>query len=211
MSDTSPRADRKITSVSRVSGSALSARQTSKPSMPGIITSSSIRSGCARRAISSAVGPSFAARMRWPRAVQRADQHLQVRRAVVDDQNRRRRAAHDRPSAVHRADSSRGLERRGQLAHAVEIEARGERADPLAQRGIGLVADGQRVGDRLEIGDRADRRPPRAAARPAPRDAAPSAIAPRGRRSLVRLQTNSHAECVCSAANNASARTGFGR
>ena len=64
------------------------ARHTSKPSMSGIITSSSIRSGCARVAMSSAARPSFAARMRCPLPLQRAHQHLQVHRAVVDDEDR---------------------------------------------------------------------------------------------------------------------------
>jgi len=46
----------------RVAESSFSRRQTSKPSMPGIITSSSTRSGFSSAAMASAVAPSDAVR-----------------------------------------------------------------------------------------------------------------------------------------------------
>ena len=84
----SARPSRAVTSTTgiwRVAGSSFSRRQTSKPSMPGIITSSSTMSGCFGAAIARAVGPSVggehvvvfrraawpAAGGRWPRCRRR--------------------------------------------------------------------------------------------------------------------------------------------
>jgi len=50
----------KMIGIEAVTGSALSRRATSNPSMPGITASSRTTSGCARAARSSAVTPSSA-------------------------------------------------------------------------------------------------------------------------------------------------------
>lgn len=48
-------------------------------------------------------------------------------------------------------------ERRGHGAHAVEVEAGGERGEPLRQLPVGLAAAAQFLGHRLEVAHRADR------------------------------------------------------
>ncbi len=151
MSDTSPRADRKITAVWRVSGADLRMRQTSKPSMPGIITSSRMRSGLARRAISSAVTPSRAARMRWP-----LPWSVRTRTCRLVALSSTTRIVDGGASGSGRVSVSiAGLrprfERGRQFVHAGEINIRREPFDAAAERRVALVAGGERVGDRLEI------------------------------------------------------------
>ena len=66
---------------------AFSARQTAKPSWPGIITSSRIRSGRARAAIFSACAPSEAVEDFVAARLQRLAQQREIRGRVVDDED----------------------------------------------------------------------------------------------------------------------------
>ena len=114
--------------VARLGLPTLITRQTSKPSMPGIITSSSIRSGFARRGDLERGGAVPRRENAMAAAVQRAHEHLQVGGAVVDDENRRRRRGGRRTRQSASVTSCCAFERAGQLAHAVEIKVRRERA-----------------------------------------------------------------------------------
>jgi hypothetical protein len=76
-----------ITGMCCVRGSALSLRQTSKPSIPGIITSSSTTSARSCAQICSASGPLRAVRTSKYSAVSRAFEQLHIGIDIVDDEN----------------------------------------------------------------------------------------------------------------------------
>ena len=127
--------------------------------MPGIITSSSIRSGCAR------VGDLERGRAVLRRqdavtaAVQRAHQHLQVGGAVVDDEDRRWRQSRAAPcDSVATGPAPRRPATRPARAAPSKSNCAASARDPPAERRLAGVAGRQLLRQRLEIGDRADRR-----------------------------------------------------
>src|SRR5688572_6110443 len=155
LSATSPRAERKITALWRVSACDLMMRHTSKPFMPGIITSSRIRSGLALRAISRAVAPSRAARMRWPLPWSVCTSTLRL----VALSSTTRMVDGGAIMTVAASVDIRGhpfRERGRELAHAVEVEIRDQAGDAASERGVSVVSSGQLVGNHREVADGAN-------------------------------------------------------
>src|SRR5687767_7680901 len=147
----------KMTAASRVSGLALSARQTSNPSMAGIMMSSSTRSGVARCAISRAVAPSRATRIRWPvpykvRTTTCRLVALSSTTRIVDGGT-----AAIVSTLLTLAPRACAFERQRQVAHAIEIEVRRKTRETLAERGLRVRTAGKHRGNSLEIGHRANR------------------------------------------------------
>ena len=81
------------TGIGEVSGSALSARSTVQPSMPGISTSRLITSGRFSRASRSASSPDAATSDAEALLLEAARDQLARRLVVVDDEHERRRTA----------------------------------------------------------------------------------------------------------------------
>ena len=156
MSDVSPSADRKITIVSAAAGSLRMVRHSSNPSCPGIITSSSTRSGPVRRTISSALAASRAARMRWPvpcsvrTSTWRLTGLSSTTRIVA-------RPGGPAPSALAAtAFVERRRQRACQRRQAVEVELACHACQLMAERLLARVAGGQFLRQAFDVGHRAD-------------------------------------------------------
>ena len=199
-----------MTTASRVSGRAFSARHTSKPSISGIITSSRMRSGRARAAISSAARPLRAARIRCPLACRVRTSTCRLtglssttRMVAVSGQ------ASSSPCPIPLV-----ARRPGAPASALsssKSNCAGQARNLAAEDGFAGVADRQLLRERLEIGDAADGGGLVQAERE--RHAAGVIGELRlgghfGRPARTRTRTP---RCACSAANSDSARTGFDR
>ena len=88
-----------MTGICCVRGSAFSRRQTSNPSMPGIITSSRTTSARSRVQICRASGPLRAVRTSKYSAVSRASSKLHIGVDIVDDENA---CGHELPTVPRR-------------------------------------------------------------------------------------------------------------